>query len=682
MKKTFKKYFGLFAILSSLATLTSSCDFFDLNSQQNPTPVHKTFDAVDLSSVKINKNYQNFDDSSISPHRVVQITDSELLIVNGPNLSKEQKNKILSAVNSTDKDFLLVKEKQDSEKRFYLEYIDPYTKIIFRDYAYFVDGNNNKRYLLGKNALVKFAQEFKRKVPFGPEVFYLEAININDFNVIPKSANGAYIPQSKNIYLNGFAFLEKNISLYSIMSSLMGTLFHEYIHHWANTYAQTALIIDPFNNNKNDFGNEKIIYHGASEEGELNETQLWNGYFSKEFKNLLNWNINIKADLTGNSNYDLLSDIAKSKLLHNYFSPNELWEYANTNVDKFHFDDKKEFWYTSDGTFVINPKSLQYIFSLTELVAREYTKFAFENYYPLNDGIYPESSNSTSYFGWFGNSVVSKQGYTLSTYGAGNDWMRTYLLNSATAYTNRGFDINEYLAFPDNVFAFNYKGTVTGDDNFDSSSIYTLKDEFKNNRSSKFYELFLDTMGYGKAIAQIFPKIQWKWNDKIDDNTKLHESIWTDDVAKEYVKFSGYLPNKKYSGFVIVSKDNKILQSTKFQYQDTFNFFGKSEFDTGAIMLNDQERQKQLQSRIYPNPKEVYYPYITEDYVKLHDGDSIYFWIDDNKNNIIEENEIKYNDHISLPEFRRVSNAHSTTTRIVKTTYLEPKENKILVKQI
>ncbi|VEU74764.1 Uncharacterised protein [Mycoplasmopsis citelli] len=687
MKKAlFKKILLTIPLTLSVVATSASCSFFeDLKTKKTPPTVEtrNNFAAVNLSDLKLLTKYVDFNDKDTSPHRIVPITEEETFLVNQDNLTDQEKEKILKELNSTVEDFQKVEEKEDTDKRFYLQFVEPYTGVAFKEYSYATDENGVHRYMLGKNALVKFAQEFKRKVPFGPEVHQLQGININDFTVIPASANGVYVTQNKNIYLNGYLLLEKGIGLYAIMSALMGTLFHEYIHHWANSYAQVGLLIDKYGNSKDRYNNARIIYHGASEENHGSEVQLWNGYFTEEFKNLLNWNVNLKADLSGNRSYDQAPQLYKNKYLSSIFSPSELWTYANSYEDKFNLLNDANILYSTDGNFKIGPANIKYIYSLTESVAREYTKYAFENYYQLNSGLSRSSEENKNYFfSWFGSTIGTNDRVALLTYGAGNDWLRTYLTPSTVAYTNKGFNQDDYLAFPNTVFPFNYKGRLTDNNqDYDSSRLYTLKEEFKNNRSKPFYKLFLDTMGYGKAIAQIFPKTIWKWEDKITDTHKLHEKLWTDSVARNFVKFSGYLKDKQESGFAIVSSNGNIT-STKFQYQDTFNFFGKSAFDQGASILDPDEREEQLQTRLYPDADEVYYPYTTDNYVNLKENDKIYFWKDLNNDGKAQRNEIDFKKAISIPKFRRVTNNQGSDGASNKDIYLENENGTITAKII
>ncbi|UUM19767.1 MULTISPECIES: MYPU_1760 family metalloprotease [unclassified Mycoplasma] len=686
MKKALIKRF-LLTLPMSIGLLTSSvsCNFFNNSKVGNENGESKrTFTPVNSKDIKLSNDYLDFNDEKISPHRVVPITEGETFIVNKNALSTEQQEKTLNQINSTEKDFDKVKEKKDTENRFYIEFKDEYTGVLFREFSYATDDKGIHRYMLGKNALVKFAQEFKRKVPFGPEVHFLEGININDFNVIPSTANGVYITQNKNIYLNGYLLLEKGIGLYSIMSSLMGTLFHEYIHHWANTYAQVGLLIDHYGSKKNNYNNARIIYHGASEENHGQEVQIWNGYFTEQFKDLLNWNVNLRADLNGNPSYDKADPLFRKRFLSSIFSPSELWNYANTYEDKYKFLDTAEIFYSTDGNFKIKPDNIKYIYSLTEAVAREYTKYAYENYFELNKGAVQSSQKDNDYlFSWFGSTIVKNNSLALLSYGPSNDWIRTYLEPSGIAYTNTDWNLNDYLAFPNSVFPFNYKGTLPKK-NFDSepSKLYTLRDEFKNDRTKQFYNLFLETMGYGKEIAQIFPKIIWRWDDKITETNKLHEKLWNDDVARSFVKFAGYLKDKNETGFAIVSKDNKNILTTKFKYQDQFNFFGKSQFDQGASLLDPEARNEQISTRLYPNPQQVYYPYVSENYVNLKEGDKIYFWKDLNNDGKAQEDEIEFDRTVSIPEFRRVTTDQGSTGNDRREIYLQSEKGILTTKII
>ncbi|SYV96821.1 Uncharacterised protein, partial [Mycoplasmopsis edwardii] len=226
-----KKFFKLPLILAfaSGASFLTSCSFLEriienvIGDEEETT--HNTYE--------VKPNYPNVDEISTFKE-LLPITDKEVYITSG--ISEKDKEATLKSYNATSiNDYSEIKEykrKNTSKSQYYLEYKDKHTNVIFRDFSYHVDEQGKRRYLLGKRGLVILAQEFKRKIPFGSEIYDFNSVNINDFEVINDKANGLYIPLSKKMYINGSTYAEKNFSIYEIIGGMMPTIFHEYMHHW------------------------------------------------------------------------------------------------------------------------------------------------------------------------------------------------------------------------------------------------------------------------------------------------------------------------------------------------------------------------------------------------------------------------------------------------------------------
>lgn len=619
-----------------------------LTTSQNTTKNDKLV-AFDPKNLQL-REYKDFNDPIVSPHKIIPLQKYEMQVV------ASDLNSTFERINNKVEEFQNVAESVDEYGRHKLEFIDPYTNVIFREYSYIKDSNGINRYMLGKNALVKLAQEFKRKVPFGPEVFDLEAININDFYVIPSEASGLYSPANRNIYVNGQRLLERGVSLYGILSQIMPTIFHEYMHHWSNSYAEigtkSGLVSE-----KDSQKSLKTLYAGLAEEKEFSSEQLWNYDFATKFKQLLHFNTQRKT-LTSSDD-----ELFNKKILSNWLSLNSVWKLANTDekvtgsllrsnkwdTRYLNNEDNLKDWYFSyikDANWVVNGQRLQYLYSLTELIPREYTKYAYENYLQLGSPLYT-LQDGDFLLNWYG-SIQRDQRYNtkMHLFSQSDDWAKVYQLNLQEIIQNQNLFQKNNLVMPNNIFG----GQIHfNDQNGQQTQL------LKNNARS-FYQLFLNNMGYGKAIAQIYPKVTWKWNDQISDDNKLHNEIKTEDADLNKIKFSGYLPSKKYTGFVLIDKENHKT-TTKFKYMDTFNFFGKQTYDTGAFLLDEDQREIQAQTRIYPQTNLT--PYISEDFVEISQDSKIYFWKDLNQNGIAEDNEIDTKVFPSVYSDRLVTNLRS-----------------------
>ncbi|QGZ97208.1 hypothetical protein GE118_00120 [Mycoplasma sp. NEAQ87857] len=568
-------------------------------------------------------------------------------------------NDELNFLNKFNNDNNDVVHKTNSYGQSYYEYQDPFTKIIFRDYAY-----GNGKYILGPDNIKLLAQEFKRKIPFGPEVYDLEAVNINDFKVIDSKASGLYFPTSKNIFINTQSVIGTDFKNYDVIATIMPTLFHEYIHHWAFSYAQIALPFVAITKNdlpayfKDDIlGSSEIIYKPNVVSGY--DRQYWNKYFTDNLVHLLNFDFDKKAALSS-AIFGIWPRLNNQEIwnrfLHNNLTPKQIWDLANHN--KSIDTDYNTFFYEAGLTFNLPKKNIPYYYSLTELMPREYTKFAYESYYNINEKRTNKfiASNGFGYstISWFGINKYNSNNIRQSIIPSSNsdDWSRTYLNTESSPY-RQGNYIQNALTFPNTVFKIDdYKF-------FDENGAEQTLDESRSkNRSIEFYKLFLETMGYGKTISQVF--YQNKWSFLYARNKEKKGAPVADGETANNVKLAGYLPNTKYTGFAFV-KDGKIYNQTKFDYSPAFNFFGHYQFDQGARLLENNQlsndRLNQIGNRLYPKNK--YYTYITDTYIKIHDLTQVKMWIDKNHDGIAQEDELDNNYKFKLPEHRYVTTARS-----------------------
>ncbi|TDV24455.1 hypothetical protein BCF59_0426 [Mycoplasmopsis mustelae] len=657
------------------------------------------------------------------------------------NLSQLEKDQALAAYNKTSvMDINEIPEKND-RGQWYLEYRDPFTNILFRDYSYHTNEDGSHRYMLGRHGLIDLAQEFKRKVPFGPEVFDLEAINVNNFNVIDEKANGLYIPNIKNIYINGSAFAEKNFNSYQIIGGIMPTLFHEYMHHWSNSYPEAVengiqvskSIAEPTSENQKRV--TKIYYNPGLQlsDSSTNQTsglvQSWDSYFANNFYKLLNYDVNQYGYLSEddiaifdpsrglNFNIPPLEDEINN-FLFKRLTPKKIWEIANNKPrpqELSRFEENTPLYYSPDRAFSLSLGNLRYVYSLTELLPREYTKYAYESYFQIDDeNPTAKAAPGQATITWFGTTYYRNDPNTGKVYSVfspsanAEDWSKVYLNNfdsksrsgmflrgdrpfdeenfpglivNSTIMPNSVFDISSYRYENDKYLGINFWGQPSYE-----LRVHTLPPEKTQNRSQEFYDLFLNAMGYGKTINQIFYQSSWKWGQN-------KGSVDVDESKANKVKFTGFLPDKKYDGIVVTKPNGGGFEKTYFNYYDTFSFFGHKELDGGATLIKDEKitdrRQKQLENRIYPGTSsngelnKDYVSYITKDYVNLYDNSQVFLWEDKNKDNQVQPDELNSSD-ISLPENRSVTNSRgwNIDEKVFRKYALKSENGKVLVKRV
>ncbi|WP_322960285.1 MYPU_1760 family metalloprotease [Mycoplasmopsis cynos] len=731
MKK--KKFLRLpisIGLFSGLSILTS-CSLIDSvlntgNTKENPPDVQVTPPIIIKPKPPHSKpNIEKFNpkepnEESKNNETLIPIQESEVYLT--PGLSNENKEKVLNRYNGVSiSDYSEIKEYKRKDD-YYLEYIDPYTNIKFRDFSYHQDKDGSRRYLLDREGLLNLAQEFKRKIPFGTEVFDLDSININDFTVINQNANGLYLPEFKKIFINGSIFAEKDFSSYEIIGGLMPTIFHEYMHHWATTYAETGILDDEKVdiNNGDDINKRQttLIYYNPSTTPEnTNHThgsqQFWNAYFASKFYKLLNYDFNKKSYIEPSTLYKLrINSLSPEEnyprnLLHMKLSLNDIWRLSNEfQTPNYLFNNPPanlEMPYSPSGAFTLSTPRLKYNFSLTELIPREYTKYGYESYFSINDEnkSLDNEIEEKATINWFGTRFITldKKGRKIKVFspsGNAEDWSKTYLNNfdspTRQYWFQDGVGINpndgtrkdNAIAFPNSVFDISGFRYIENKNNKKVKA--KLPSVKSKNRSLEFYKLFLETMGYGKTISQIYYENKVTPVDK--NNVKYDRS------AANNIKFSGYLKaNEKVSGIVLKGK-NGIYGSSKFKYLSTFSFFGHKNYDEGAKLYEIDEnkyylttdRQKQIENRYYPADagySENYVSYITNDYITVNDDDTeIYLWNDINNDNIATDDELLLDKKITLPTQRAVSSQRSTNVSLYDFNkfIVENNDNKTIIR--
>ncbi|RIV16967.1 MYPU_1760 family metalloprotease [Mycoplasmopsis gallopavonis] len=561
-----------------------------------------------------------------------------------------------------------------TKQRFY-QYQDPYTGIIFRDYEFLVPDSEQKDFLFGPQGLQILAQEFKRKVPFGPEVYDLQAININAPLGLSKNFHGLYTQEIKTIYINGDEYKNTNASLYDKVALLMPTIFHEYMHHWASSYVSVAPKFNGMNEqslvNKIEPSVLKpfpVIYQPdpLSENGNI---ETWNRDFANNFIKLLNYDFNKKVVLPENL-FELfeISEQDQTKFIFENFTLAQLWKIANFET-KPQFNEKElnnRYYIDALKNYSNKLNDIFYYYSMTELVPREYTKYAYESYYNINERRTNLITNGQNYLvsSWFGSYSFSNTNKIVTSFNPSSnniDWSRTYL-NGLSNPNRAGNFIQNATYYPNNIFEirdFKYQNP--------DNEIQNLEETRSKNRSVEFYQTFLKAMGYGRTISN-FSKVQ---------NSQNHETF----------RFSGYLPNKTYSGFALKNQSGKIYKTIGLKYNSIFNFFGHYDFDQGARLFNQQnndptnERLTQINNRLYPKNK--YFSYTTNDFFDVVDESVIYLWKDLNNDGKAQENELDKQTPITLPQARFASSIrqHQNGSDLVA-LYNEQKPSEVIIHHV
>ncbi|WP_129621906.1 hypothetical protein [Mycoplasmopsis bovirhinis] len=183
------------------------------------------------------------------------------------------------------------------------------------------------------------------------------------------------------------------------------------------TYAETWLIegnklnvTDQEAKGINQMKTTELYYNPAANFGHQGHShgqrQFWNSYFVSNFYNLLSYDVPQKGYLSDEV-LDKLNIKNKENLLYNNLSINDMWRLANELNTPEHLKNKSQSQTLSvspSGVYTTSINRLKYTFSMTELVPREYTKYAYESYFSINDLNKSEQRHDArqSTVNWFG----------------------------------------------------------------------------------------------------------------------------------------------------------------------------------------------------------------------------------------------------------------------------------------
>ncbi|WP_338822711.1 MYPU_1760 family metalloprotease [Mycoplasmopsis felifaucium] len=526
-----------------------------------------------------------------------------------------------------------------------IEYKDPINGLIFKDYSYGTY-QEEPRFFLGFEGLAYLANQFYEKVTFGPEISSLKSINVNNFNVINDKANGLYLPQYNEIYLNGSFIAEKGFKLVPKVRHLIEVLFHEYQHHWATSYASYGSL-DP-----NDPNTTNFVYSTNENDGRYSQ---WNTGFINNYLNNLNYGFDNLRNITNVPNNSItrvltLNDIFELSNNKDKMQRQALLEYAkrvaNSN-DEVSFKAQKQWQLYTNVHYDYKLDQLTYYYSIDELVPREWQKYTYVPYYV--QGITDKTINSKyaenlSYKGnlpykdktdqgfeisqnYYGSIITDlNNGYSYTTFSSyAADWTRTVengslnssVVNKYNGKTDTIYNLNQNAnsySYPNSVWGLKYEYIV--------NSQYYRVAEFQD-KHREFYKGFLDTMFYGKPFAQMKSKIALNSENKVISK-----------YLNEY-QITGYLPSSDFKYLVYKNKQSQVVK-LPLNYLNYFNYNAKDDYLDGFRTLTPNK----LDASEYNENYFAYYtPFFNTDNVDFNSP--IYFYKGDlNANNSIDSDEI------------------------------------------
>ncbi len=380
-----------------------------------------------------------------------------------------------------------------------------------------IENETNGKYFFGMEGLKKLNEKIKYDLQFGPEIEQLKSIRINNNSILNEGVLGQYSPATNEIeisikhlvpYYNDLP-IEQKINL------IFPTIFHEYGHHFANTFITSIAKNDP-NNNKS-----KINKNIPTK-------------FLQAFEKSLHYSAD--ANIGKNQNKEYVSSFKNAKTLY---------EESNNNgylgLDDKNFEIQVPFWTYHDVLsleFRITSNKYSYIFSIDELLTRKLQQITFID--KINEHSF---GNETIQF--TGNMI--KNQFYLST--MAEDISRNVPITNTSKNT---YEVGNDLILEDYPYGGDYKGT---------NRTITLP-----STVDKLWKAYYDISGSDYGISQIYLKNIMKNNNdsEIEPKYQLKKENF------EEIKFTGFLEGKQNKALILPTKNNgekKILfVKNKYEY--------------------------------------------------------------------------------------------------------------------
>ncbi|MGL5204834.1 MAG: MYPU_1760 family metalloprotease, partial [Metamycoplasmataceae bacterium] len=365
------------------------------------------------------------------------------------------------------------------------------------------------------------------ELQFGPEIESLKVIRFNNLSVLSRNVNGQYSPSTQEIdisidhYLNEF----KNINLKEKIELIFPTLFHEYGHHFSNTFITSIA--------KNDPKNSRRLYTKYYNAVNISVFKNIPSVFLDEFEQALHYNNSEMSNLL-NNNSDDVSSIKSAREIYN--ASNNINIKYNIEGDDYLGIDDYEFlneipFRRRDVSFPVNSDRYTYLFSIDELLTRKLQQITYID----NRNGTSIANNTTTFTG-----TEFSEGYSPST--MGSDISR----NKSIEYVgNNNYDISEKLLLMD----YPYGGRF----HIKDGSIITVDPTVQS-----LWNAYYDIGGYEYGISQIYMN---------NSSTLTSNSSRTPLSRNDFnnIKFTGFLDNsssKNYKGLLLST--NGLYKEYKF----------------------------------------------------------------------------------------------------------------------
>ncbi|MGL5521963.1 MAG: MYPU_1760 family metalloprotease [Metamycoplasmataceae bacterium] len=451
-------------------------------------------------------------------------------------------------------------------------------------------------YFFGQDGIKALSERIKKDLLFGPEVEDLQVIYINRTGVLGNNVSGQYIPLTKEMDLNINQYLPDaaNYPIVDKVNLVFPTLFHEYFHHFEAFYLNNV--------KSNDKNATKLV-----------NNKFISTKFIEEWKNIFHYNDERKLINPGT--------------ISNISSPKDLFYGANIpGYNLNNIPENVRFQYGATNNY-IDKNDILYLYSFSELFTRKIT-----------EAFYQVDSHNNSSYPWYG--FIGKNYWVPNAFSIELMRNRSFRVDGSTIETAKAsWNQSNYLYSLDTVYG--------------GQAVFT--DKTKENVAPVFNEfnsLLNSIYGVGSNISQIFIK------NNLQSKLRPNGSLIIDPVSKanfNLIKFTGFVDTKDYENLnsILIDNDGDSQNNT----DNEINVFEKIEINKPNYNYSIPSTKINPfgTTRVVP---QNYKPYTISEYIDINKirNKPLYFWLDRNKNNIRDKNElVQIKNNINLETYRPTS---------------------------
>ncbi|PAF54946.1 MYPU_1760 family metalloprotease [Mycoplasmopsis agassizii] len=515
-------------------------------------------------------------------------------------------------------------------------------KLVFQESKYgikYVVFPVNGKYYFDEKTILEFNDYLLKHLNYTSEILYISELIFNTPFTKMEEAKGYYTTPDNRIYFETNDELSsdtKSLTTIQRIENIFGTLQHEYIHHVDNVYLRS--IKDEKSDQVYKIYQNQRNYEKDLVTAKRTDYQLYNKDFVNAFIKSLNYEFNALNNSYKNENYNN----PEFNFIGKYFSASELFLIANGNPEspevealvkkygnnKYVFKTEKSNLNSVKGSnrnsnqeFTLT--DIRYYYSLSELIAREFTKIGTASIFTHEVG--DQTLNI-----WGRQSLQKENLYYPSVFMS--DWSRAVKLysninrrlirNGSQTVTNvsEGYEFLSELSS-----SLLMANSVYG------GSLQTTKGEaILKNKVNDLYNAYLNALGINNEISLMY----------IKNNATGSAGSTKDRFQSDTVRFSGFLNLEKaktYKGLVIQNGNKYEITDIKLiNYKDDYSasdfpFKVKSSFTSD----NDLNPNQTLKS-------ETLVSWYSDAFVNLanKNNPSLYFWNDLNNDELLQENEL------------------------------------------